>query len=250
MRRAAPRPTRVDDMILPPVALRREGRSRSGCSSTRASAAVAWRGPDAAPHHPAVPHRRVLRRPRRAAARPAARHRRRRDLGRAAAARTPRCSSSRPRSRPPPTSPSAAALVARQTGQTVIGVIENMAGLAQPDGTVLDLFGSRRRRGGRARLSAGQDEPVPLLASVPLSVPLRAGGDAGAPIVLDRPGRPGGGGHPRGRGPPRHPRPRPRRPQARPLRPLTPHPPPDPSCDTCRARPRIPACTRGSRAER
>src|SRR3954447_19826186 len=33
-------------------------------------------------------------------------------------------------------------LVARQTGQTVIGVVENMAGLSQPDGTVLELFGS------------------------------------------------------------------------------------------------------------
>ena len=31
--------------------------------------------------------------------------------------------------------------VARQTGQTVIGVIENMAGLVQADGTVLEIFG-------------------------------------------------------------------------------------------------------------
>ena len=33
----------------------------------------------------------------------------------------------------------------------------------------------------------GQDAPVPLLASVPLSVPLREGGDAGLPIVLSDP---------------------------------------------------------------
>ena len=43
-------------------------------------------GTAAAPHDAAVPHRCLLRRPRRAAARPAARHRRRRDLARAAAA--------------------------------------------------------------------------------------------------------------------------------------------------------------------
>src|SRR5690606_26163574 len=32
-------------------------------------------------------------------------------------------------------------LVARKTGQRVVGVVENMAGLVQPDGTVLELFG-------------------------------------------------------------------------------------------------------------
>jgi ATP-binding protein involved in chromosome partitioning len=77
-------------------------------------------------------------------------------------------------------------LVARQTGQRVIGVIENMAGLAQPDGSVLELFGSGGGADAAARLSTDA-EPVPLLASIPLSVPLRAGGDAGAPVVLTRP---------------------------------------------------------------
>jgi ATP-binding protein involved in chromosome partitioning len=69
-------------------------------------------------------------------------------------------------------------LVARQTGQRVIGVIENMAGLAQPDGSVLELFGS----GGGAATAASLD--VPVLASIPLSIALRQGGDAGAPVVL------------------------------------------------------------------
>lgn len=76
------------------------------------------------------------------------------------------------------------ALVARQTGQHVIGVVENMAGLAQPDGSVLDLFGS----GGGAlvadRLSDAEHGVVPLLGSVPLSPRFREGGDAGAPTVL------------------------------------------------------------------
>ena len=60
-------------------------------------------------------------------------------------------------------------LVARQTGQTVIGVIENMTG---------DLFGSGGGEAVAARLG------VPVLAHIPLSVPLRAGGDVGAPVVL------------------------------------------------------------------
>jgi ATP-binding protein involved in chromosome partitioning len=81
------------------------------------------------------------------------------------------------------------ALVARQTGQRVIGVIENMAGLAAPDGTVIDLFGTGGGEDAAARLST-PDEPVPLLASIPLSVALREGGDAGDPIVLSHPADP------------------------------------------------------------
>ena len=81
-------------------------------------------------------------------------------------------------------------VVARQTGQKVIGVIENMAGLVQPDGSILDLFGSGGGTEVARRLSVGQDEEVPLLASVPLSIPLRAGGDAGAPIVVTDPADP------------------------------------------------------------
>lgn len=69
-------------------------------------------------------------------------------------------------------------LVARQTGQTVIGVIENMAGLSQPDGSVIELFGSGGGADAAARLH------VPLLASIPLSLALREGGDAGLPVVL------------------------------------------------------------------
>lgn len=71
--------------------------------------------------------------------------------------------------------------VARQTGQRVAGVVENMAGLVQPDGTVLELFGS----GGGAEAATRLD--VPLLASVPLSVALREDGDAGTPVVVAHP---------------------------------------------------------------
>lgn len=79
--------------------------------------------------------------------------------------------------------------VARQTGQRVIGVVENMAAMTLPDGTALDLFGS----GGGAQVAAAlssADEAVPLLASVPLSPALRAGGDAGVPVVAGAPDDP------------------------------------------------------------
>ncbi len=80
-------------------------------------------------------------------------------------------------------------LVARQTGQKVIGVIENMAGLPQFDGSVLDVFGSGGGADAAARLSTEAD-PVPLLASIPISIAMREGGDTGAPIVLTHPGDP------------------------------------------------------------
>ncbi|MCU1525969.1 MAG: sodium:proton antiporter [Microbacteriaceae bacterium] len=78
-------------------------------------------------------------------------------------------------------------VVARQTGQKVIGVIENMAGLVQADGSVLELFGTGGGAEVASRLSADQEQPVPMLASIPLSVGLREGGDAGVPIVLSQP---------------------------------------------------------------
>ncbi|NYE19909.1 P-loop NTPase [Microbacterium immunditiarum] len=80
-------------------------------------------------------------------------------------------------------------LVARQTGQRVVGVVENMAGLTLPDGTTVDLFGS----GGGAEVAAAlshEGEEVPVLASIPLSPELRADGDAGTPVVVTHPDDP------------------------------------------------------------
>ncbi|GAA4266971.1 Mrp/NBP35 family ATP-binding protein [Frondihabitans peucedani] len=81
-------------------------------------------------------------------------------------------------------------LVARQTGQTILGVVENMAGLVQPDGSVLELFGSGGGAETARRLSRGQDARVELLASVPLSMGLRQGGDSGVPVVEGAPADP------------------------------------------------------------
>ena len=67
--------------------------------------------------------------------------------------------------------------VAKQTGQKVLGVIENMAPVTLPSGEVLDVFGSG---GGQATAERLQ---VPLLGSIPLSSKLRAAGDDGVPLV-------------------------------------------------------------------
>lgn len=63
-------------------------------------------------------------------------------------------------------------LVARQTGQTVIGVVENMTG---------GVFGS----GGGDEVAKRLE--VPVLARIPLSGAVTAAGDAGAPAVLGEP---------------------------------------------------------------
>jgi ATP-binding protein involved in chromosome partitioning len=81
-------------------------------------------------------------------------------------------------------------IVARQTGQRIFGVIENMGPLTQSDGSVLELFGSGGGEEVARRLSQGQELPVPLLASVPLSLELRRGGDVGEPLVLADPSDP------------------------------------------------------------
>ena len=184
-----PKPTRIDDLILPPVAydvktvsigmFLREGEERS---------AVAWRGPmlhrtvqqfltdvffgdldilllDMPPGTGDVaisvgqllPHAEVL------------------------VVTTPQAAASDVAIR--------SGLVARQTGQRVVGVIENMAALTLPDGTTLDIFGSG---GGQAVADAlsSDDETVPLLASIPLSPALRTDADAGVPVVVAHPDDP------------------------------------------------------------
>ncbi|KJL45846.1 Mrp/NBP35 family ATP-binding protein [Microbacterium trichothecenolyticum] len=80
-------------------------------------------------------------------------------------------------------------VVARQTGQRVIGVVENMAAMTLPDGTTVDVFGA----GGGGAVAEALSQPdaeVPLLASVPLSPTLRTDADAGTPAVLAHPDDP------------------------------------------------------------
>jgi ATP-binding protein involved in chromosome partitioning len=74
-------------------------------------------------------------------------------------------------------------LVARQVGQKVIGVVENMSAMVMPDGSIMDLFGS----GGGDEVSRALGDDAPLLGSVPLSAALRADGDEGTPVVIAHP---------------------------------------------------------------
>jgi ATP-binding protein involved in chromosome partitioning len=186
-----PAPTRIDDLMLPPVAydvkvisigmfLRRPGEDAAG--------AVAWRGPmlhrtvqqfltdvffgdldvlllDMPPGTGDVaisvgqllPHAEVL------------------------VVTTPQSAASDVAVR--------SGLVARQTGQRIIGVVETMSAMTLPDGSTLDLFGAGGGSEVAKALSAAGDT-VPLLGTVPLSPALRTGGDAGVPVVVADPADP------------------------------------------------------------
>ncbi|MCW4464334.1 Mrp/NBP35 family ATP-binding protein [Glutamicibacter sp. MNS18] len=80
-----------------------------------------------------------------------------------------------------------AGTIALQTKQKVIGVVENMSFLRLPDGSRMEIFGS----GGGQILStslAGQlGYPTPLMAQIPLEETLRSGSDSGVPVVLTAP---------------------------------------------------------------
>jgi ATP-binding protein involved in chromosome partitioning len=80
--------------------------------------------------------------------------------------------------------------VALQTRQHVVGVIENMSWLEQPDGTRLELFGTGGGEAVAASLTRTTGTDVPLLAQVPIDVRVRECGDAGTPVVLTAPDSP------------------------------------------------------------
>jgi ATP-binding protein involved in chromosome partitioning len=77
-----------------------------------------------------------------------------------------------------------AGAIATQTGQKVAGVIENMSYLEMPDGGRMELFGSGGGSVLAERLTATVGAEVPLLGQIPLDIQLREGGDSGVPIVL------------------------------------------------------------------
>lgn len=77
-----------------------------------------------------------------------------------------------------------AGIIAEQTNQHVVGVVENMSWLEQPDGTRVEIFGSGGGERVAGELSEALGYEVPLLAQVPLEQGLREAGDAGVPIVL------------------------------------------------------------------
>ena len=71
----------------------------------------------------------------------------------------------------------------RQMGIPVLGVVENMSAFIPPDQPEkrYALFGS----GGGKTLAEAFD--VPLLAEIPMEMPLQAGGDQGQPITMAQP---------------------------------------------------------------
>lgn len=78
--------------------------------------------------------------------------------------------------------------MALSTGQSVLGVVENMSWMELPDGTRLTPFGEGGGAEVAARLSAVAGHDVPLLAQLPLDPALREGGDDGVPVVVGGPG--------------------------------------------------------------
>lgn len=81
--------------------------------------------------------------------------------------------------------------IASKLGQRLLGVIENLSYFTQQDGSRLELMGSG---GGEAvakalAASAGGTE-VPVLAQLPFSIPMRMGADMGTPAALTDPDDP------------------------------------------------------------
>lgn len=74
--------------------------------------------------------------------------------------------------------------MAVQTGQKVAGVIENMSWLELPSGERMEIFGSGGGTELARRLTSTVGYDVGLLGTIPLESALREGGDSGLPVVL------------------------------------------------------------------
>jgi len=83
-----------------------------------------------------------------------------------------------------------AGAMALQTKQPIVGVVENMSWLAQPDGSKLELFGTGGGQQVAANLTQSLGQPVDLLGQIPLDIAIRQGGDEGKPVVQSHPGSP------------------------------------------------------------
>lgn len=74
-----------------------------------------------------------------------------------------------------------------QTDQPVSGVIENMAPMRLPDGTTIDVFGSGGGQAVSERLTQVLEQDVELLGSIPLDPVLRADSEQGTPTIVTSP---------------------------------------------------------------
>jgi len=83
-----------------------------------------------------------------------------------------------------------AGAIALQTHQRLIGVVENMSWLELPDGSRMEVFGSGGGQIVADSLTKTVGASVPLLGQIPLDTRVREAGDAGTPVVLADPEAP------------------------------------------------------------
>ncbi|GAA3335809.1 P-loop NTPase [Amorphoplanes nipponensis] len=83
-----------------------------------------------------------------------------------------------------------AGAIAMQTHQRLVGVVENMSWLELPDGTRMEVFGAGGGQTVADSLTRTMGAAVPLLGQIPLDTLVREAGDAGTPVVLADPEAP------------------------------------------------------------
>ena len=83
-----------------------------------------------------------------------------------------------------------AGAIALQTHQRLVGVVENMSWLEMPDGSRMEVFGAGGGETVAQSLTKTMGASVPLLGQIPLDTRVREAGDAGTPIVLADPAAP------------------------------------------------------------
>ncbi|ROT32004.1 Mrp/NBP35 family ATP-binding protein [Micromonospora sp. HM5-17] len=80
-----------------------------------------------------------------------------------------------------------AGAIALQTHQRLVGVVENMSWLDLPDGSRMEVFGSGGGAVVAESLTRAIGAQVPLLGQIPLDTRVREAGDTGTPVVLAQP---------------------------------------------------------------
>lgn len=83
-----------------------------------------------------------------------------------------------------------AGAIAMQTHQRLVGVVENMSWLELPDGSRMEVFGAGGGQIVADSLTKTLGASVPLLGQIPLDTKVREAGDDGNPIVLADPQAP------------------------------------------------------------
>jgi ATP-binding protein involved in chromosome partitioning len=83
-----------------------------------------------------------------------------------------------------------AGAIAMQTHQRLVGVVENMSWLELPDGSRMEVFGAGGGATVADSLTRTVGASVPLLGQIPLDTRVRETGDDGTPIVLAEPDAP------------------------------------------------------------